>query len=880
MERESGGRRRTLPPSGRRARVDLELLHHVQEKTDRLIDEGWDPQDARAEAERVFGDLGQWRSEVMSEDAEHSRRRWIVGGVDSLVQDVRYAIRSIRRNPGFAASLVATLALGIGATAAVFSVVDAVMFRPLPYEQADRLVDAQLEVSSGFTIPELMAEQARPWTNGADFLQSHALHSRRSMVRTDSPEPEQLSVLVASHDLDDVLGAHAVLGRTFVLDDALPGARSLILSWEYWKSHGGEPGILGTTVELDDQSWTVVGVLRRGMKYPVAGTTDLWIPLATDETAAGRSFSQLGVVGRLSEGVSLASAQERSDALGSSLAEEYPLEVGWSISLSPVGRWRGNSDTLRGLWVVSGAVAMMFLIAVFNSTNLFLVRAHSREGEVGIRKALGASRYRVVRQILAESVVLSLLAGMAATAVAWLCVEGIRLIAPRELTFGMVHDFGLEARAFAVVFLTAAATGIAVGMLPALRLGMTALKNAGSSREQGRDRTATRLRTVLVAVEVAASVVLLIGAGLLLRSFAVMQANDFGMDTDRIAFAELQLPSARYSDGADRALFVRDALGRMAALPGVDAVVAAQGAPPEGGGITFGVGLQGEGREVVPGEHLIPFGSVPDGYLAALGTTLLDGRELRPSDRDSDGVVINADLARTLFGTTAVVGRRFRLGEDDDWLSVVGVVESLRFGGVDDRQGSGVILYPLDPDQPPRYLNFVVRTSGDPADVLPGIRAAILDVDRRLPLIALQTGRDALGDSAHRPRFLVLLVSVLAGIALLLAAVGLYGVLAYVVRRRRREMGIRIALGAPLSHVQGGLMRWGLGVGLAGTVAGLLASTLVDDFMAALLYGVEPGDTATSALAALTMLLVTLLACAIPARRAARVNPVEVLQAE
>lgn len=880
MTRKAGRRQRTLPPSGRRARVDRELLHHIEEKTDRLIDEGWDPRDARAEAERVFGDLGQWRTEVLSEDAEDVGRRWIVAGMDTLVQDVRYALRSIRRNPGFSASLVATLALGIGATAAVFSVVDAVIFRPLPYHQAERLVEARLQVSSGFTIPELMTEQTEPWLEGADFLQAHARHSRRSMVRTDTPEPEQTSVLVASHDLDDVLGARTLLGRTFGPDDALPGVRSVVLSWEYWTSHGADPEILGARVDLDDQPWTVVGVLQRGMKYPVAGTTDLWIPLASDGTGAGRPFSQLGVVGRLGEGVSLAAAQERADVLGASLESTYPLEVGWSVNLSPVGSWRGNSDTLRGLWVVSAAVAMMFLIAVFNSTNLLLVRAQSREGEIGVRKALGASRIRVVRQILAESVVLSLVAGIAATAVAWLCVEGIRLIAPRELTFGMVHDFGLEARAFAVVFLTAAATGIVVGALPAVRLAMTTVKGAGSSRERGRDRTATRLRTVLVAVEVAASVVLLIGAGLLLRSFAVMQANDFGMNTERIAFVELQLPTARYAEGADRAVFVRETLSRLGSVPGVDAAVAAQGAPPEGGGITFGVGLQGEGREVIPGEHLIPFGSVPDGYLATLGATLRAGREVRPADRETNGVVINADLARTLFGVADGVGRRFRLSQDDEWLTVVGVVEALRFGGVDDRQGSGVILYPLDPDQPPRYLNFVLRTGGDPTAVLPAVRAAILDVDRQLPLIALQTAREALGDAAHRPRFLVLLVSVLAVIALLLAAVGLYGVLAYVVRRRRREMGIRIALGAPISRVQRGLMRWGLGVGLAGTAAGLLVASFVDDFMAALLYGVEPGDPATSGLAAFTMLMVTLLACAIPARRAARVNPVEVLQAE
>ena len=417
-------RARTLPPEGSRASVDEELLHHIEERTERLIAEGWDEAAARAEAERRFGDLSAWRSRTRAEGGKPWG--WLMALVESIGGDTLYAVRGVRARPGFAAAVVATLALGIGATGAVFSVVDAILLRPLPYHDPERLVELNLRLSNGFILPSLMAEQVEPWSRSADFLVGIALHAPRSMVRTDREEPEQLAATAVSPGLAGVIGARASLGRTFAVDEARPGARTAVLSWAYWTANGSDPDVLGSRLELDGESWTVVGVLERGTKFPVSGRSDLWIPLASDLTVAGQSVSQISAVGRLPDGLDLATAQARSDALAPALAETHPIEVGWSVQLRPVSRWRGNQDTLRGLWTVSVAVGLMLLIAVFNVANLLMVRADARRPEVSVRRALGASRLRIVRQVLAECVVLSLLGGFVATGLAAACVEGMR----------------------------------------------------------------------------------------------------------------------------------------------------------------------------------------------------------------------------------------------------------------------------------------------------------------------------------------------------------------------------------------------------------------------------------------------------------------------
>ena len=848
------------------------------ETVDRLVEAGWSVEAAEEEAARRLGDRNRWRSEMLAERVSGLRRHGGMAGVDRLVQDLRYAVRGIRRHPAFAWTLVATLALGIGASTAIFSVIDAVLLRPLPYHEPDRLVDLSLEMSNGFSLTQIRAEQVQPWSERADFLDGVALHARSDVVRTDGDEPERLTAIVASHTLDEVLGVSTVLGRPFGPDDGTPGARTVVLTWPYWNRLGSDPGVVGTTIRLDGEPWTVVGVLARGVKFPIAGGGAVWLPLASDMTLAGKEFGQIGVVGRLADHVELPAAQSRANTLGEQLAEVHPVDLGWKINLVPVGRWRANADTKRGLWMVAGSVGLMFLITVFNAINLLLVRAQERLAEMSVRKALGASRRRVVRQALVESVVLALIAGGVATGVAWLCVGGIRAVAPSELTMGMVHDFGLEGRALVAVAVLATATSLAVGLLPALGLAAAGHGGAGAVRERGRDRRGSRLRGALVTAEVATSMVLLTGAGLFLRSFAEMNAAETGMDEERVVFAELQLPESRYPTPSDRGRYAAEMTSRLRQIPGVSAAVVGMGVPPDGGGVTFGSSLQAEGSDPVSGEHIIPFGYVSPGHLAALGTRLRSGRELQADDRETGGVIIDRDLAHLVFETDEVLGKRFRFDEDDEWLTVVGIVEELRYGGVDDRIGNGVLLYPFDPEAPRSFQSFVVRTTSEASALVPLVRQAFIDVDGELPIQTLVTGEEAMAESTTRPRFLVLLMTVLSAIALSLSALGLYGVLSYLVRRRHRELGIRIALGAPVAAVKRTVLFAGAQFGLLGIAIGLAVASQLDDLIASLLFGVLPGDLTTTLVVIATTLGVTLLACLVPAVRATRVDPVEILK--
>ena len=869
---------------GRRDEVDAELRHHVQERIDRLVEEGWREDEARREAERRFGPMTDIRRRVLAENGSGEARRRVGLSLDGWVQDIRLALRSMRRGPGFALSLVATLALGIGATGGVFSVLDAVMLRPLPYDDPESIVDLQLHVpGDGIFLTALRADQVDPWVGAADFLSEAAVWERTSMLRSDGETATRVDVLIAEDDLDDLVGIETALGRGLVPEDVTGRERVAVLTWEYWRAQGSDPDIVGRELTLDDETWTVVGVLARGEKYPVAGTMDLWIPLGPDRLVGGVPASQLRVTGRLREGLTLTEAQARADATAERLQETSPHDMGWTVRLEPVTAWRGNDDTRRGLWMLGAGALLMLLIALVNGTNLLLVRSQGRGGEVAIRKALGASRARVARHVVVEALVLSLASGLAATALAWLSVEGIRLLAPEELLWGMVHEFGLEARALSMIFAVATVAGLLVGLLPGLRLAGVRAGGSTTTRVAGRDRTGARLRSLLVTTEIAVTVVLLVGAGLFLRSYANIWSADLGVDVDRVAVLTLSLPQSRYPDGPSRADFVRRLTERISALPTVERVVPAMGAPPEGGGITFGSAIRAEGGESLSGERMIPFGAGSEGYLDALGTRLVSGRALGAGDVGGANVVIDVDLARDLFGGADATGRRFTLDADDaevEWLTVVGVVEELTLGGPDDRLGDGVILYPYDLDAPGSYLTLVVRAEESAETILAPIGEALRSEDPRLPASSLQTVREALGDAIQRPRFVVFLLTVLAGLALVLAGVGIYGVVAYSVRERRRELGIRLALGAPTARVRGGVLRWGLLTGLAGTGAGMLLASQVGDFAATLLFDITPGDPVTLVAVAAGMLGVTCLACLVPAWRATRVDPVEVLRAE
>lgn len=856
------------------------MEHHLEERTERLIEEGWTEDAARAEAERLFGDLHGYRDETTEIAREVTWRRGIIDWLGDLGRDLRWTARGVRRNPAFAGTLILTLALGIGGITSIFAVIDAVMLRPLPYEEPDELVSISLAMPGGISVSFLPTDQAPLWQEGMEGALATAGSERLQLVRTDG-EPEALAALAVTHDLDDLLGIGPRIGRAFGTDDAVAGApRVALLTHAYWVRTGSDPGITGRTIRLEDEPWTVVGVLPRDFKYPVAGSIDLWIPVWSDGTAGGHPVSRTDLVGRLSPGVTLELAQERADALAASLAESNPASMGWEIRLRQVGEWRGNSDLRQALWMLGAAGALMLLIALVNAVNLMLLKAQSKARDVAVRRAIGASRGRVLQAVLTESVVLSIVAGGAAALVAAVAMQGIQRIIPDDFAFSAVYPFMVEGRAVLFAFLLGVGGGLVGGLGPALWSATIRTRNAGTAaRPQGQGRGRARARRLLVVAEVALSVTLLVGASLFVRSFATLLDSDPGFDVESLAFLNLSLSRRVYPEGIDRRHFADRLVDELEAIPGVDGVVIAQGLPPGGGGILFSDALEAEGSSPMEGFNIVPAAWVPPGYLEVLGVPLVAGRSLTFDDSGTDNVVIDRDLAEALFGAGTAVGSRFRFGADDEWLTVVGIVEELKLGGADDQTGDWALLRAQEEEGLPTYVQIAIRVA-DPEAILPAVRSAVLAVDPQQPIRELWTAEAAMGESIARPRFLLVLMTTLAGLALVLATIGTFGVVAYSVRSDRRATGIRIALGASGTEVRRRILRSGLALAGTGVVLGLVLATGLSRFAEGLLFGIEPLDPAAFTLAGLTMLAAAAIACWIPARWAARVDPIEVLNAE
>lgn len=881
---EGRGRSSRLPRPTTLDAVDLELEHHIAERTERLIEEGWDPEEARREALRLFGNRREIGAELQRESARTHRERWMMGGLDALLQDLRYALRGIRRQRGFALTLIATLAIGIGVTGGIFSIFDAVLLRPVPFVDAEELVEIRAyRPDRDRWYTNFQRDRALRWIEAADFFDGIGLWDRTQTVRTDAGPASNVTTIVASANLDDLLGLTTVLGRGLVEEDQTLDRRVAVLSWAYWRETGGDPDIVGSTIELDGERWQVVGVFDAAMKFPTGGGVDLWIPYGSDGSYQGSVPRAVRLVGRLPDGLSIEGAEPRIEVIAGRLAEANPEDEGWTVRLSPAAGRRANTDTARGLWLMGAGAVLMLLIAVVNGVNLLLVRGHARLAEVGVRKALGASGARIVRQVLLETAVISLCAGGVATAVAWGTVEAIDALAPSEVTFLMVHEFGLDGRALAAIFGVTALVALLVGVLPGLRLTMARVAGSGSATGVRYDRSSARLRSGLVSVEIAVSVVLLVGAGLFLRSYSEMSRVDLGMATEELALLTVQLPPARFPSDGEWAAFASELLAELQRLPEARAVSLGVGAPPRGGLIYFGRQLRGEGEPEVIEDFPFPAALAGPGYLETLGARLVEGRDFQAGDRESGNVIIDRDFAELLFGGKSALGRRFtpdESAEEVEWFTVVGVVEEFLLGGPDERIGPAALIEPMDLDRPGPYQLYALRTAGDPEALLPAMRAAVADVDPQLPLVALETGRQAFAEELTRPRFIVLLFSILSAVALLLSAIGTYGVIAFAVRQREREMGIRMALGAPAGSVRGRVLRWGASMALVGTTVGVGVAVWADRFVAELLFRVSPGDPVTLVAVVATMIGVTLLACLVPALRATRIDPVEVLRAE
>jgi putative ABC transport system permease protein len=807
--------------------------------------------------------------------------------MDGLVRDLAQAIRAIRRRPGFTAVIVLTAALGIGASTAVFSVVRSVLLRPLPFPQDERLavVRARAPIFNADEVlvspPEYVAyhEHAQSW-------EALAAYQIGAATLTGEPgPPERIEVVRATWNLFATLGAEPLLGRAPADDDREVARDVAVLSHAFWTNrYGRDPHVLGRTVLLSGSPYTIVGVMAADFRFPTADVA-LWLPFAfTAQDLEYRGNHSYTVVGRLRPGVTLESAERELDDLVARFIADPAVDFhGWHPVHLRSLRDEIVGDVSRTLWVMFAAVAVVLMIACANVANLLLVRAEERAREMSVRTALGAARSRLVSQLLIEGLVLAGAGGITGVAVAYLGVEALRLIAPADLP--RLDEIVVDGGVLAYTMLATMGAGVLFGLAPALYSGRADLQSV--LRDEGRAATAgrgpLRLRNLLVVSQTTLAVVLLVAAGLLLQSFRRLMAVDPGYRTESVLTARV---TTSYSEERDLVAFYETLSSRVASLPGVVASGAAFRAPLGGALTPSDIAVEGW---LNPGDAPRPLAdvqAVAPGYFEAMGIPVLDGRRFDERDGlDAPPVALVSEaLARAYWSGRPVIGGRIRLDNDDEpFAQVVGIVPDIRQVRLDRAAARGTLYLPYA--QTPltwgrvHTMTLTVRTSVDPTSLVTAIRREIHALDPSAPLYEIRTMKQAVADTTATSRFSMLLQALFALVALALATVGLYGVLAFTVARRTAEIGIRMALGAQASDVQRMVVRQGMRMVAVALVLGLMAALAIARLLGSLLFGVSPLDPVTYVTVVGVLVLAALMACWIPSRRASRVDPAGALRA-
>jgi putative ABC transport system permease protein len=803
-------------------------------------------------------------------------------GLRALADDLRYACRTLVRQPKLTALAVLILTLGVGTSTAVFGVVDATLLRPLPYAQADRLVDLWMHLpDGGFTVNGIALESVRAWRQQRAIFEQVEGYDTSSVVILGAGEPERSAGAWISPGLLPLLGASPARGRGFGADDVTSGAAPVALISEgMWRRRfGAAANVVGRELRLDDDTYTIVGVLPDAFRFPSAAT-DVWRPLPMAPSPQWEDGTTINAVGRLHPGMTPERAQELADAASEELADVVASPY---VKLRPWNELRALPDTRSSLLMLLGAVGFLVLIATANLANLLLAQATTRHEEIAVRVALGAARARVARQLLLESALLALLGGALGALLASSLLRVSMTRMPASIVYRLADEIGVDGRAMLFAVAVSLAIGLAMGLLPALgcargapRAALTGGRGASTSRRH------TRIRSALVVAEVGLSLLLLVGAGLMVNSFARLQSIDPGFDPDNLLLVQLRLDTNRYATEGERIRFVDELDALVEALHGVVGATVGGDAPPVPGGVSVGVAPQAEGMPAAPVEDpVLPYGRVAADYFDVVGIPFIAGGTfVAPSRRAAPSIVINETVADHFWGDTDPVGKRFRLDADAEWRTVVGVVRDVRAGSPDDPYGSMEVYYPFDPaERAPAYRTLTVRTRDDPMALVEAIKSQVWSLDTEQP-VSFQRATDVLAGRVEVPRFYLQLIGAFALIAAGLAAFGLYGVLSYSVGQRLREIGIRMALGESERDVLRRVVRGGLLLAAIGVVLGLAGATVLTHYLESLLYEVRPVDPPTFATAGALMLLIAALSCYLPARRATRVDPVEVLRAQ
>jgi putative ABC transport system permease protein len=811
---------------------------------------------------------------------------------------LRVAIRALSRRPGFAAVAVLTLALGIGANTAIFSVIDAVLLRPLPYPDADRIVtpweySADVHQRVGFDrLPSSPADftdfQARQTS-----LEHFASVRGERVNMTGGGEPERVGGVRVTPAFFDVLGVRPILGRTFLPEDA-GQVRMVLIAQSLWERRfGSDPGICERTIFLDGEPARVVGVLPRWFGFPSVGEVPegfgfsaspvIWtLDILTPEQRRNRGGKSRVLIGKLKPGVSIEQAEADLAAIAADIAREFPRSnAGWTVRVIPL-REQIVSRVRPALMVLLTAVGFVLFIACANVANLLLVRATTRQRELTIRSALGATRARLIRELLTESLVLAALAGVAGLVIGWWTLHALLLADPASLP--ALATARVDLRVVAFTFLIALGTGVAFGLVPALQAtrGDAAVGLRDGARGIVGGGRAHRIRNGLVVVEVALAVLLLVGVALLVQTFLRVTRVPTGFSADRVLTMEITLPKAAYQ-GVAVAAFFETLVERLSALPGVEAAGATSGLPLSGHENLVLVTIAGApppepGREIIADYRVIT-----PRYFAALQVPLRQGEGLPrqvPSD-DTRPAVINETMARTCWPGQSPLGRRIKLAayeQDAPWYTVVGVVGDTRDSGLDSALRPQVYVHLRNglSDQ----MAIVVRTSGDPMALAAPARAAASAIDTKQPVARIRTMDQVIQTSVANRRFHVFLVGMFAALAVTLSLVGLYAIVAYSVAERMHELGVRVALGARPADLLTLVLTVVLKLVAGGIVLGLAAAFVLTRFLEALLFGVHARDAATFVLVPFMLLAVAMLGCLIPARRAMRVDAAVALRSE
>lgn len=865
--------------------LDKELRFHLERQIEENLALGMPPAEARFAALRKLGGITQ-----IEEECREMRR---TDYVENLWHDLRYTLRTLAKSPGFAVVIVLTLALSIGANSAIFSVINGVLLRPLPYPQADRVVRTFF---SSDTYPKFPL-------NPFDFLDFRhrnrsfeclAAFTRGDLQLSGSGQPVRLAGFRVTAGYFRVLGFHPARGREFTTKDELPGnGRVVILSDKIWRTRlAAAPNIVGAKIILDSQPFTVAGVMPPGVDHPgnvyhavaYGDTVDVWWPFTFEGNPAQRGSHFLEGIGRLKKGVTPGQAQAEMNLLVSQFEHEHPKTyTGWRVLVISLYREIvGPSE--RMLLVLLGAVALVLLIACANAANLLLARATARRREIAVRSALGAGRSRLIRQMLAESLLISLFGGTLGAAIAVAGVRSLVLLLPAN--FPRANAIHVNAAVFLFTLLVALATGLLFGLAPALHASRTDLQEG--LREGGRGATNSashlRLRNVLVVSEVSLACVLLIGAGLMLRSFVKLLQTDPGFRTQHVLTASVSLPAQEYKTGDAVARFSDQLVQNLNSIQSVEAAGAGTDLPWTGYDENMG-GWTIEGKKPPPNEDFHGrYHAATPGYFRALGIPLIRGRFFTERDNKDalQVLIVNASMARRYWPHEDALGKRITFSDtpkEKDWMTIVGIVGDVK-DAPNSKGAENAFWWPFLQAQPSSDLSLVVRGNSDPALLVNELRVAVRRLNPALAVADIRFTDQIANASVATPRFGLFLVGLFAALAMTLAAIGIYGVISYSVSQRTHEFGMRIALGAQSWDVLRLVLVQGVTLAILGVGIGVVCALALARILGTLLYEVSAADPITFAAVSLGAISIAVLACYLPARRATEADPMVALRCE